>query len=98
MDVLPADSFPSVAWLRAHDMHMYRWAGNAKEWTEYALRLRPEVAGVLETSIGETLIATLKRQSNGCVISMGSDMLNGKTEKFLVFVRGDSGHPSNGKP
>ena len=96
VDLLPADSFPSVAWLRSHDMHMYRWAGNAKEWTEYALRLRPEVAGILETSTGETLIATLKRQSNGCVITMGADMLNGKTEKFLVFVRGDSGHPSNG--
>lgn len=32
-DLLPADSFPCVAWLRDLDMDMYRWAGNAKEWT-----------------------------------------------------------------
>ena len=94
VDLLPADSFPCVAWLREEDMHMYRWAGNAKEWTEYAMRLRPDIAASLEGSGGEFL-AKLRRQS-GCAVSIGSDMLNGKTEKFLVFVRGDSGQPSNG--
>jgi hypothetical protein len=94
VDLLPADSFPCVAWLRDHDMHMYRWAGNAKEWTEYAMRLRPEVALALEVP-GDNLLSNLRRQS-GCVVSVGSDMLNGRTEKFLVFVRGDSGQPSNG--
>lgn len=94
VDLLPADSFPCVAWLRDEDMHMYRWAGNAKEWTEYAMRLRPDIAAMLEGPGGDFL-ARLRRQS-GCVVSVGSDMLNGKTEKFLVFVRGDSGQPSNG--
>jgi hypothetical protein len=75
-------------------MHMFRWAGNAKEWTEYAMRLRPAVSSALETP-GEALLTSLRRQS-GCAISIGSDLLNGQTEKFLVFVRGDSGQPSNG--
>lgn len=95
VDLLPADSFPCVAWLREEDMHMYRWAGNAKEWTEYALRLRPDLAVVLEGPSGEGILQRLKSQS-GCVVSVGTDMLNGRTEKFLVFVRGDSGQPSNG--
>lgn len=95
VDLLPADSFPCVAWLREEDMHMYRWAGNAKEWTEYAMRLRPDIAATLESSMGESILSKLRSQS-GCVVSVGSDMLNGRTEKFLVFVRGDSGQPSNG--
>ena len=94
VDLLPSDSFPCVAWLREEDMHMYRWAGNAKEWTEYAMRLRPDIAAALEGA-GSDILAKLRRQS-GCAMSVGSDMLNGKTEKFLVFVRGDSGQPSNG--
>lgn len=93
VDLLPADSFPSVGWLRDYDMCMYRWAGNANEWTEYAMCLRPDVATLLE-SPGDIILSTLRRQS-GCVVSVGSDMLCGKTEKFLVFVRGDSGQPSN---
>ena len=95
VDLLPADSFPCVAWLREEDMHMYRWAGNAKEWTEYALRLRPDLAAILEGPLGDGILQRLRSQS-GCVVSVGSDMLNGRTEKFLVFVRGDSGQPSNG--
>ena len=95
VDLLPADSFPCVAWLRDEDMHMYRWAGNAKEWTEYAMRLRPDLASIMEGPVGEDVLTRLRNQS-GCVVSVGSDMLNGRTEKFLVFVRGDSGQPSNG--
>jgi hypothetical protein len=31
-DILPESAFSSVAWLRQHGMHMYRWAGDASEW------------------------------------------------------------------
>jgi hypothetical protein len=90
-DLLPADYFPTVAWLRAHDMHMYRWAGNAVEWTEFAMRLTPLVAAVMD----EPLLANLRTRS-GCAVSVAVDTLYGVQEKFLVFVRGDSGKPSNG--
>jgi KH domain len=92
-DLLPASSYPSVAWLRDYNMEMFRWAGNAKEWTEYAMRLQPSICAVLEAP--ESDILSSLRQCSGCEISIGSDTLYGKSEKFLVFVRGDSGQPSN---
>ena len=41
-------------------------------------------------------LSTTTSSLYSCVITIGADALYGKTEKFLVFVRGDSGHPSNG--
>ena len=99
VDLLPHDSFPSVAWLRDYDMHMYRWAGNEFEWTEYAMRLRPDIAAFLEApGVGDgapsAALAILRKRS-GCDIYIDVDNLYGKQEKFLVFVRGDTGKPSN---
>jgi hypothetical protein len=99
VDLLPADSFPVVSWLRDYEMHMFRWSGNATEWTEYAMRLRPDIAAYLEApGAGDgapaAALAMLRKRS-GCEIRLETDSLYGKMERFLVFVRGDSGQPSN---
>jgi hypothetical protein len=43
---------------------------------EFAMRLRPEIAAVLEAP-GDFTLVSLRRMSN-CVVSIGSDMLNGR--------------------
>jgi len=92
-DVVSADMFPMAAWLRDYNMDMYQWAGNPKEWTEFALRLLPEVSHLFEMP-GECSLENL-RHASGCQVSIGVEKLRGKDEKFLVFVRGDSGSPAN---
>ena len=54
------------------------------------MRLTPRVAAVLD----EPLLASLRARS-GCALSVAADSLYGVQETFLVFVRGDSGQPSN---
>ncbi len=93
VDVLHPDAFPVAAWLCDYSMHMYRWAGNAVEWTEYALRMRPEMLNLLETP-GDTHYEYFAKKS-GCNLSIHSEKLNGSVEKFLVFVRGPTGSPEN---
>ena len=58
--------------------------------SQYAMRLTPRVAAVLD----EPLLASLRARS-GCALSVAADSLYGVQETFLVFVRGDSGQPSN---
>lgn len=92
-DLLGPEAFPSVAWMRDYGMHLYRWAGNESEWTEFALRLRPEMAAILDSE-GEGGLASLRRKS-GCDVSISTEKLRGKQEKFCVLVRGESGSKSN---
>jgi len=93
-DLLGPEAFPSVAWMRDYGMHLYRWAGNESEWTEFALRLRPEMASILDSE-GEGGLASLRRKS-GCDVSISTEKLRGKQEKFCVLVRGETGAKSNG--
>jgi hypothetical protein len=87
IDILPPEAFPTLSWLREHDMSMYNWAGNDKEWTEYALRLRPEIALKFEV---ETEILQAIKSRTACDLSIHSDSLYGQMEKFLVFVKGEN--------
>jgi len=87
IDILPPEAFPTLSWLRDHDMSMYNWAGNDKEWTEYALRLRPEIALKFEV---ETEILQAIKSRTACDLSIHSDSLYGQMEKFLVFVKGEN--------
>jgi hypothetical protein len=94
-DVLSDSVFPAVAWLRQHDMCMYRWAGDSLEWTEYAMHLP---RAVLEFIAGEGegggQLLELQRNS-GCKMWVAREVLRGKEASFLVFLRGSTGQPSN---
>jgi KH domain/Tetratricopeptide repeat len=96
-DILPESAFTSVAWLRQHGMHMYRWAGNAAEWTEYAMHLPACVCPFFSfdpsSSSSSPLLAEL--QSCGCKIWIDKETLLGKEATFLVFLRGAAGQLSN---
>lgn len=53
------------------------------------------MAALFDSGItGEQRLERLCARS-GCDISIGTEVLLGTEEKFLVFVRGDSGKPSN---
>ena len=94
-DILPESAFVSVAWLRQHGMHMYRWAGNASEWTEYAMHLPPNIVPFFNP--GSTNFTSLlpELQSSGCKIWVDKENLKGREAVFLVFLRGAAGQPSN---
>jgi hypothetical protein len=94
VDILPPEAFPAMSWLHAYNMHMYRWAGNAVEWTEYALHLPPYLAATFEEADSPLNLEALKLRT-GCGMSICTETLNSKHERFLVFVRGSSGSPSN---
>ena len=93
-DILPESAFISVAWLRQYNMHMYRWAGDNKEWTEYAMHIPLEMYNVFLGTDPIIKIADLSRSSR-CEMWVDEEILGGKKEKFLVFFRGSSGLPSN---
>jgi hypothetical protein len=105
VDLLGADAFPTMSWLQQYNMHMYRWAGNEKEWTEYALRLRHDIARYLESpSVNDEdagpgtkpfSILDSIRNLSGCKITIKTDKLRGKDEIFLVLVRGSNGSVEN---
>ena len=99
VDLLGPEAFPSMSWLAQHNMHMYRWAGNEVEWTEYALRCRPDVVRYLLSPSqevgGHASILDSIRNMSGCRLSFQSEKLRGEKEKFLVFVRGSSGSVDN---
>jgi hypothetical protein len=92
-DVLAPDAFPTLAWLADHNMNMFKWTGNSSEWTHFALRLRPDVAAIIEGDADG--VASLRRRS-GCEVKLGREILHGNVEKFLVFTRGEQGAASNG--
>lgn len=91
VDILTDNTFPSVVWLREFDINMYRWAGNSTEWTEYAMRLSPEIEHIFEGENDPTVIS----QRTNCNVTIQSEKLHGQNANFLVFVRGLSGHISN---
>ena len=94
-DILPESAFSSVAWLRQHGMHMYRWAGDVSEWTEYAMHLPANVAPFFTSgpSTYNSLISEL--QTSGCKMWVDKETLMGREATFLVFLRGAAGQPSN---
>ena len=97
VDLLGDEAFPSMAWLAQHRMHMYRWAGNETEWTEYALRLRPDVLAHFRANRPGASVSVLEqiKAGSGCDVSLQAEKLKGKEETFLILVRGDTGLASN---
>lgn len=93
-DILPDGAFPSVSWLRQYKMHMYRWAGDSKEWTEYAMHLPRELMVVVLGADHKAGLAEVTRLSR-CDVWVDEELLGGSKEKFIVFLRGSSGQPSN---
>lgn len=94
-DILPESAFVSVAWLRQHGMHMYRWAGNASEWTEYAMHLPPNIVPFFHPDSNNFPSLLPELQSSGCKIWVDKENLKGREAVFLVFLRGAAGQPSN---
>ena len=94
-DILPESAFVSVAWLRQHGMHMYRWAGDASEWTEYAMHLPPNVSRFVCPGPSSFPSLLPELQSSGCKIWVDKETLLGREAIFLVFLRGAAGQPSN---
>ena len=84
-----ATIFKKIAWLAVYDMHVYRWAGNEKEWTEFALHLHPDMHPLVSA-----LLSFIARES-GCELSIETERLHGSMHKFLRMVRGGSGEPAN---
>jgi hypothetical protein len=70
-------------------MPLYRWAGNEKEWTEFALRLRPDVVTYVEAALG------FVKSESGCEMSIETERIRGESSKLLRFVRGSSGAVTN---
>ena len=93
-DIMPESAFPSVTWLRTYRMHMYMWAGDTKEWTEYAMHLPSEFLHIFLGNDALIKISDVIRIS-GCEVWISEEMLEGRAEKFIVFKRGYSGQPSN---
>ena len=94
-DILPESAFISVAWLRQHGMHMYRWAGDVSEWTEYAMHLPPNVAPFFSTGPSAFASVIPELQTSGCKMWVDKETLMGREATFLVFLRGAAGQPSN---
>ena len=84
-----ATIFKKIAWLAVYDMHVYRWAGNEKEWTEFALHLHPDMHPLVSA-----LLSFIARES-GCELSIETERLHGSMHTFLRMVRGGSGEPAN---
>jgi tetratricopeptide (TPR) repeat protein len=95
-DVVPENYFPSVAWLRAYNMHMYRWAGNAQEWTDYAMHIPREMYPAVYADDGglSVAVADVSRRS-GCKMWKETEILRGNSESFLVFHKGSDGQPTH---
>ena len=100
-DILPESAFPSVAWLRQYGMHMFRWAGDSNEWTEYAMHLPPNIASAMFGTDyanpgpqGSPSLTELQSAS-GCKMWLDKETLMGREEPFLVFLRGPAGQSSN---
>lgn len=92
-DIVTENIFPSVTWLRNYDMHMYRWSGDASDWTEFAMHIPTYIASHLLGSDGEN-ISEFQRLS-GCRVWSDKEFLHGREELFLVFSRGPTGSPAN---
>eukprot|EP00428_Durinskia_dybowskii_P062762 CAMPEP_0170368536 /NCGR_PEP_ID=MMETSP0117_2-20130122/7508_1 /TAXON_ID=400756 /ORGANISM="Durinskia baltica, Strain CSIRO CS-38" /LENGTH=1859 /DNA_ID=CAMNT_0010623207 /DNA_START=82 /DNA_END=5661 /DNA_ORIENTATION=+ len=95
-DVVPESNFPSVAWLRQYQMHMYRWAGNAQEWTDYAMHIPREMYPAVYAEDGSLNLAVsdISRRS-GCKMCKETEFLRGGSESFLVFHKGSDGQPTH---
>eukprot|EP01035_Chromulina_nebulosa_P031216 gene31216-41592_t len=91
---MPENAFPSVIWLRHYGMHMYMWAGDTKEWTEYAMHIPSDFLHIFLGNDALIKISDVMRIS-GCEVWISEEMLEGRKEKFIVFKRGYSGQPSN---
>ena len=95
-DMLPESAFTSVAWLRHHGMHMYRWAGDTAEWTEYAMHLPPSVVPYFTSDLSSPTCSILPELlTSGCKIWVDKETLLNREATFLVFLRGAAGQPSN---
>ena len=89
-DALPDSVFPELSWLRSFGMCMYRWTSDS---TEVALHVHGDLLVPLIGQNGAGL-GDLYRRTN-CQVKVDRQFLQGSRENFLVFHRGQNGHPAN---
>ena len=104
-DILPESAFSSVAWLRQYGMHMYRWAGDSSEWTEYAMHLPINILPYFTStststsgsasSLGGYTSILQELLTSGCQMWIDKEILLDREATFLVFIRGIAGNPNN---
>lgn len=72
-------------------MKFYRWSGNEREWTEFAILLRNDTVVFVENILPHLQV------ESGCEITIEREFLQrtGSVETFLRFVRGSTGDPTN---
>ena len=96
-DVVPESYFPAVAWLRSYHMHMYRWAGNTHEWTDYAMHIPQEMYPAVYTPDLKQLnmaVSDISRRT-GCNMWKETEFLRGVNSSFIVFHKGSDGQPTH---
>eukprot|EP00607_Mallomonas_marina_P000382 CAMPEP_0182434944 /NCGR_PEP_ID=MMETSP1167-20130531/72727_1 /TAXON_ID=2988 /ORGANISM="Mallomonas Sp, Strain CCMP3275" /LENGTH=498 /DNA_ID=CAMNT_0024625395 /DNA_START=15 /DNA_END=1508 /DNA_ORIENTATION=- len=88
-DIVPPKTFPTVDWLRNHNMSMYLWSGNEHAWTEFAMH----IPSLYIEQIKYVLPGLIYR--SGCQMWIDYDYLESTYESFLVMRRGENGDPAN---
>jgi hypothetical protein len=88
-DLVPLNSFAAVDWLRDSDMGVYRWSGNDRAWTEFAMHVPANFFSFFSSNLPTWL------QHSNCRMWFDTDILRGETQHFLVFRRGETGEESN---
>lgn len=88
-DLVPLNTFATVDWLRASDMGIFRWSGNDRAWTEFAMHVPVNFFTFFTSNL-----PTWQQHSN-CRMWFDTDKLRGETQNFLVFRRGENGEESN---
>lgn len=88
-DLVPPNTFEIVDWLRDSDMEIFRWSGNDRAWTEFAMHVPSKFHSFFASNL-----PTWQQHSN-CQMWFDKDKLRGETQNFLVFRRGENGEESN---
>ena len=103
-EVVPEQEFPSVAWLRQHGMHLYRWKfysqgqGQGLICIEFAMHLPSDLAAAIvgpDPQQQQQHLAEIQRRT-GCRMWLETAAWEqGRQAQFLVFYRGALGSPSH---
>lgn len=88
-DLVPLNTFATVDWLRSSDMGIFRWSGNDRAWTEFAMHVPANFHSFFSSNLPAW------QQHSNCNMWFDTDKLRGETQRFLVFRRGENGEESN---
>lgn len=88
-DLVPLNTFPIVDWLRSSDMGMFKWSGNDRAWTEFAMHVPDRFHSFFTSNL-----LTWQQHSN-CRMRFDNDILRGEKHNFLVLYRGEQGEETN---